>query len=57
MCIRDRDKADIKKANGSRYFDAEGVKTSHLDLVKDGTLNDLLIDTYNGKKNKKKIKW
>ena len=54
MCIRDRDKADIKKGNGSRYFDVEGVKTNPLDLVKDGALNDLLIDTYNGKKIKKK---
>ena len=52
--INIQDKADIKKANGSRYFDVEGVKTSHLDLVKDGALNDLLIDTYNGKKIKKK---
>ena len=52
--INIQDKADIKKANGSRYFDVEGVKTSPLDLVKDGALNDLLIDTYNGKKIKKK---
>ncbi|MBD1161021.1 TldD/PmbA family protein [Pelagibacterales bacterium SAG-MED15] len=52
--INIQDKADIKKANGSRYFDIEGVKTSPLDLVKDGALNDLLIDTYNGKKIKKK---
>mgnify|MGYP003317045067 CR=1 FL=1 len=47
-------KADIKIAKGSRYFDVEGVKTNPLDLVKDGALNDLLIDTYNGKKIKKK---
>ena len=52
--INIQDKADIKKANGSRYFDIEGVKTNPLDLVKDGALNDLLIDTYNGKKIKKK---
>ena len=50
--INIQDKGDIKKANGSRYFDSEGVKTKPLDLVKNGDLNDLLIDTYNGKKIK-----
>ena len=50
--INIQDKGDIKKANGSRYFDSEGVKIKPLDLVKNGDLNDLLIDTYNGKKIK-----
>ena len=48
------DKGDIKKANGSRYFDKEGVDIKELELVKNGILNDYLIDTYNGKKIKKK---
>jgi len=50
--INIQDKGDIKRANGSRYFDREGVKIKSLDLVKNGYLNDLLIDTYNGKKIK-----
>ena len=48
--INIQDKGDIKKANGSRYFDSEGVKIKPLDLVKNGDLKDFLIDTYNGKK-------
>ena len=48
------DKGNIKKANGSRYFDGEGVGIKELELVKNGILNDYLIDTYNGKKIKKK---
>ena len=50
--INIQDKGDIKKANGSRYFDSEGVKIKPLDLVKKGDLKDFLIDTYNGKKIK-----
>ena len=50
--INIQDKGDIKKANGSRYFDSEGVKIKPLDLVKNGDLKDFLIDTYNGKKIK-----
>ena len=50
--INIQDKGDIKKANGSRYFDSEGVKIKPLDLVKNGYLKNLLIDTYNGKKIK-----
>ena len=50
--INIQDKGDIKKANGSRYFDSEGVKIKPLDLVKNGNLKDLLVDTYNGKKIK-----
>ena len=49
-----QDKGDIKKANGSRYFDSEGVKIKPLDLVKNGDLKEFLIDTYNGKKIKMK---
>ena len=48
------DKADIKKANGSRYFDNEGVKVQELELIKQGILKDYLIETYNGKKINRK---
>ena len=48
------DKANIKRANGSRYFDSEGVKIQELNLVKKGILSDYLIDTYNGKKINRK---
>ncbi len=44
------DKPDIVKGLGSRYFDAEGVKTEELKLVDQGILNHYLVDTYNGKK-------
>ena len=44
------DKGNIIKGNGSRYFDSEGIRIKELELVKDGTLMDYLIDTYNGKK-------
>ena len=50
--INIQDKGDIKKANGSRYFDSEGVKIKSLDLVKNGDLKDFLVDSYNGKKIK-----
>ncbi len=48
------DKANIKKANGSRYFDSEGVRVEDLQLVKDGILKDYLIETYSGKKINRK---
>ncbi len=48
------DKANIKKANGSRYFDSEGVRTEDLQLVKNGILNDYLVETYSGKKINRK---
>tara|TARA_Y100001970_G_scaffold289688_1_gene420874 strand:+ start:559 stop:1878 length:1320 start_codon:yes stop_codon:yes gene_type:complete len=48
------DHSDIKKANGSRYFDSEGISSINLDLVKNGILQDYLIDTYNGKKINRK---
>ena len=48
------DKGDIEKANGSKYFDNEGVEVKELTLVKDGILKDYLIDTYNGKKINRK---
>ena len=48
------DKGNIKKANGSRYFDSEGVKIKELELVKNGVLKDYLIETYNGKKINRK---
>ncbi len=44
------DRGNIKKGNGSRYFDREGVEVKELVLVKKGVLNDYLIDNYNGKK-------
>ena len=44
------DKGDIKKANGSRYFDSEGVRIENLELVKHGILKDYLVETYSGKK-------
>ena len=44
------DRADIKRGNGSKYFDNEGVKIQNLSLVKNGLLNDYLMDTYYGKK-------
>ena len=48
--ININDRGDIKKANGSRYFDSEGIGIINLDLIKNGILQDYLIDTYNGKK-------
>jgi len=48
------DKANIKKANGSRYFDSEGVRVEDLQLVKNGILKDYLIETYSGKKINRK---
>ena len=48
------DKGDIKKANGSRYFDSEGVKVQELELIKHGILKDYLVETYNGKKISRK---
>ena len=48
------DKGDIKKANGSRYFDSEGVKVQELELISKGVLKDYLIETYNGKKINRK---
>ena len=48
------DKANIKKANGSRYFDSEGVRIEDLKLVKNGILKDYLIETYSGKKINRK---
>ena len=44
------DKGDIKKGNGSRYFDSEGVKIDELNLVENGILKDFLVETYSGKK-------
>ena len=44
------DKPDIFKAQGSRSFDSEGVRTDTLKLVEKGILKNYLIDTYNGRK-------
>ena len=48
------DRASIKKGNGSRYFDSEGVKAQDLELVKNGVLKDYLVETYSGKKINRK---
>ena len=48
------DKANIKKANGSRYFDSEGVRIEDLKLVKNGILKDYLVETYSRKKINRK---
>ncbi len=48
------DKANIKKANGSRYFDSEGVRIEDLKLIKNGILKDYLVETYSGKKINRK---
>ena len=48
------DKGDIKKANGSRYFDSEGVRIENLELGKHGILKDYLVETYSGKKINRK---
>ena len=48
------EKANIKKANGSRYFDSEGVRIEDLKLVKNGILKDYLVETYSGKKINRK---
>ena len=48
------DKANIIKANGSRYFDSEGVRIEDLKLVKNGILKDYLVETYSGKKINRK---
>ena len=52
--INIHDRGNIKKANGSRYFDSEGIGIINLDLIKNGILQDYLIDTYNGKKINRK---
>lgn len=41
-----RDDPFEKRLTGSRYFDAEGVPTSQMDLVKDGTVKNLLHNSY-----------
>ena len=48
------DKSDIKRANGSKYFDSEGVRVDELSLIENGVLKNLLVDTYNGKKINKR---
>ena len=39
----------ISKALGSQIFDSEGVKSNKVTLVKEGSLKNLLLDTYYGK--------
>ena len=52
--INIQDHGNIRKANGSRYFESEGIAVVNLDLIKNGILQDYLIDTYNGKKINRK---
>lgn len=40
------DRPRVKRANGARMFDAEGVKTKELTLVRDGKVANYLINTY-----------
>ena len=37
-------------ANGSRYFDNEGVATEHRPIFENGVLKTYFFDTYNAKK-------
>jgi PmbA protein len=44
----------IKKGLGSRNFDSEGVDCKKLELIKKGTLNEIILDTYSSKMLNKK---
>ena len=44
----------IKKGLGSRNFDSEGVNCKKLELIKNGKLNQIILDTYSGKMLNKK---
>ena len=39
----------IKKGLGSRNFDSEGVDCKKLELIKNGKLNEIILDTYSSK--------
>ena len=45
-----RDEPHVVGANGSRYFDNEGVATRPMTIFDKGVLQTYFIDTYNGKK-------
>jgi PmbA protein len=44
----------IKKGLGSRNFDSEGVDCKKLELIKNGKLNEIILDTYSSKMLNKK---
>jgi PmbA protein len=44
----------IKKGLGSRNFDSEGVNCEKLQLIKNGRLNQMILDTYSSKMLNKK---
>ena len=44
----------IKKGLGSRNFDSEGVNCEKLQLIKNGRLNQIILDTYSSKMLNKK---
>jgi len=44
----------IKKGLGSRNFDSEGVNCKKLELIKNGKLNQIILDTYSSKMLNKK---
>jgi len=44
----------IKKGLGSRNFDSEGVNCEKLQLIKNGKLNQIILDTYSSKMLNKK---
>jgi PmbA protein len=45
-----QDDPHVVGANGSRYFDNEGVATRPRPIIEEGILRTYFIDTYNGKK-------
>lgn len=40
----------IPRGMGSRHYDGEGISARYLPLVKDGVVQNLYVDTYNGRK-------
>ncbi len=44
----------IKRGLGSKNFDSEGVTCEKLELIKDGKLNKIILDTYSSKMLNKK---
>ena len=44
----------IKRGLGSKNFDSEGVTCEKLELIKDGKLNEIILDTYSSKMLNKK---
>lgn len=40
----------IPRGFGSRHFDAEGISARYLPIIEDGTVRNLYVDTYHGRK-------